>query len=372
LRITHFIYDHPANPWVGGGGAVRAVTVNAILASRGHHITMVCGGYSGAPPQTTESGYTLVHTPNTPTYTKSRLAYALHCRKILKTSPTDLIVDDTSAYNWSMPYLASRAPRIAIVHHFFGSHVFRKTPFIGLFAFVFERLNLRAYQYFLVGSNSTESQLRLLRGPKAVIANIAYGIDESMFGLSCLEGNYILYFGRLDVYNKGLDTLLDAFELLKSTAPTTRLVIAGGGAGFENVRELVQNHPRRHMIELTGRVTEERKKELFAHALIVCMPSRFEGWGIVALEAAACAKAVVGTDIPGLRDAVINNHTGLLVPKDSPGKLSEAITTLVTDSALRQSIGTAALNRAQTFRWQAIAIQQEQFYREVIKSSTLP
>ena len=104
------------------------------------------------------------------------------------------------------------------------------------------------------------------------------------------------------------------------------------------------------------------------HALFVCTPSRYEGWGIVAIEAAAAAKAVIGTDIPGLADAIRADETGLLVPSENPQALAIAMKRLLSDAFLRKRLGIAGRKWAARFTWDRTARAQEKVYLEVIKS----
>ena len=97
------------------------------------------------------------------------------------------------------------------------------------------------------------------------------------------------------------------------------------------------------------------------------MPSRFEGWGIVAIEAAACQKAVLGTQIPGLSDAVKHGETGILVQKDSVEALSQAITHLIHNRELRLTLGKNGREWAKKFSWEESAAQQEQFYFDIVQ-----
>jgi glycosyltransferase involved in cell wall biosynthesis len=365
LNIVHFDYDHPENPWVGGGGSLRAVVVNTYLARWGHRVAMVCGNSPGRTQHETQDGFEVYRFGSARSYHASRVTYALNARRVLRMAPCDLIVDDTSAYSFSVPYLSSRKPRVAIVHHLFGAHVFHKNPLAGLLPFVFEKLNLRAYRYFITGSHSVHQQISAAH-PEAVVTHIPYGVDDTLFEAPSQDGDYLLYFGRIDIYNKGLDTLLEAFALLRKSRPSLRLVCAGGGKDEAAFRSRVASHPERSGMEVTGRVTEEMKHQLIGNSLLLCMPSRYEGWGIVALEAAACGKAVVGSDIPGLRDAVVDGATGLLVPPGNPAAFAEAALRLADDAAMRRELGRAARERARQYQWESIARRQEQFYYEVL------
>ena len=84
--------------------------------------------------------------------------------------------------------------------------------------------------------------------------------------------------------------------------------------------------------------TRNRQGELLRRALMVCVPSRYEGWCMVAVEAAAAGKAVLGTDIDGLRDAVRHDETGVLVPPEDVGALAEGMRALIADDSEAASV----------------------------------
>ena len=96
------------------------------------------------------------------------------------------------------------------------------------------------------------------------------------------------------------------------------------------------------------------------------MPSRFEGWGISAIEAAACGKPVIGTDIPGLKDAIIDKKTGILVESENSDELAVAIDTLLENEKLRNELGLNGKKWAKNFQWEDIAEKQEQFYKDTV------
>ena len=98
------------------------------------------------------------------------------------------------------------------------------------------------------------------------------------------------------------------------------------------------------------------------------MPSRFEGWGIVAVEAAACGKPVVGSDIPGLRDAVQDNATGLLSPPENIELLTDNAIRLLSDPDLRLQMSRNSLKWAAEFRWEAITEKRKKIYKTIIEN----
>ncbi|MFH1761507.1 MAG: glycosyltransferase family 4 protein, partial [bacterium] len=279
LKIVHFIYDHPQNPWLGGGGAYRAMTINIILANRGHHITMICGKFPGKKPIENQNGICICYVGKSRNYLLSRLSYAFCARKILNKDKFDIIVDDTSAFSISMPYLKSDLPRLAIVHHLFGIHAVRKHPILGIGPFLFEKLNIRAYNKVIVGSPSVQRQIKNILGSMCNVSFIPYGVDEFLFQGQSVEKNYILFLGRYDIYNKGIDILLEAYKSFKDKNPNIKLIFTGGGRDNDKLKKMITEHVFNNDIELRGRVTGLEKRKVIEECMFLCMPSRYEGWG---------------------------------------------------------------------------------------------
>ena len=92
------------------------------------------------------------------------------------------------------------------------------------------------------------------------------------------------------------------------------------------------------------------------------MPSRYEGWGIAAVEAQAAGKAVLGTRVSGLRDAVREGETGLLVEAGQPEALAQGMRQLLDQPDLRLRLGRQGREWARRFDWAQIARDQEEVY----------
>jgi len=89
--------------------------------------------------------------------------------------------------------------------------------------------------------------------------------------------------------------------------------------------------------------------------LFAVQPSRYEGWGITALEIGASGKAVIASRIPGLIDAVRDEETGILVPPEDVDALARAIHRLAKDPERRRTLGKAAREYARNFTWDRVA-----------------
>jgi glycosyltransferase involved in cell wall biosynthesis len=119
-------------------------------------------------------------------------------------------------------------------------------------------------------------------------------------------------------------------------------------------------------VETPGRISAAQKQELLRKSLFVVMPSRYEGWGIVAIEAAACGKATVGTDIDGLRDSILGGQTGLLCRKEDVEDLFEKMRTLALDENCRRQLGRQGLERSRHFTWDSIAKDQDRYFQTLL------
>ena len=183
-----------------------------------------------------------------------------------------------------------------------------------------ERRALRAYDRILTIAPSV--QARIQRHARDAAVDLVYsGVDRRFFALVSEEAPYVLYFGRMDIHTKGIDLLIAAFAEMAAEYPEIRLKLAGRGTPKQLARMsgLVRRAGLAGRVEIIGSVDEEQQGELLRRALVVCVPSRYEGWCMVAVEAAAAGKAVLGTNIDGLRDAVRHDETGVLVPAERCG-----------------------------------------------------
>jgi len=316
MNIAHFIYDHIRNPWLGGGGARRSHEINKRLVAAGHRVYVICGGFPRAE-DCVEDGIHYFFCGHRARYSTSRIQYSLQCRSIFvplcSKYSVDIVVDDTSAFSISMPWRVWNGPRIGIVHHVVGHHMMQKFMLLGHFFRWWEKFNLRHYKFLTVVSKGTESDVKAL-SPKSLCRLVANGIDDLAFAPSHekRDSKILLYLGRIEIFNKGLDDLLKSFELACNAGSTLELHIAGGGKDEELLKKQIDELSIRNRIHWHGRVSEEEKYSLLHRAAFLCMPSRYEGWGIVAIEAAACGCPVLARDIPGLSEAVLDQQTGTL------------------------------------------------------------
>ena len=179
----------------------------------------------------------------------------------------------------------------------------------------------------------------------------------------------VAFVGRL-LEDKGIRTLVAAVQLLRSRGKVVHLLIAGttDPANPASIADSeVATWARQPGIQLLGHVKDIASVWQQAH--IAVLPSRREGLPKALLEAAACGRPMIATDVPGCREVVRPGETGLLVPLDDVAALADAISNLADAPELRRRYGAAARKFAvETFSAESIGEQTVRLYRSVINS----
>lgn len=168
----------------------------------------------------------------------------------------------------------------------------------------------------------------------------------------------IAFVGRL-LEDKGVRTLVEAHRLLRQRGLNIELLLAGtpDAANPASISEQETAAWKRETgITLLGHV--EPISNVWARAHVAVLPSRREGLPMALLEAAACGKAMMATDVPDCRETVLPDKTDLLVSVDNAAALADAIATLTTSQQLRARCGAAA-RRLTVERFGADAIGQQ-------------
>jgi glycosyltransferase involved in cell wall biosynthesis len=204
---------------------------------------------------------------------------------------------------------------------------------------------LRGARLVIAASTELAEQARAL-GARDVRV-IPSGVDLPAEVRPEAEPAEVLYAGRLSV-EKGVLELVEAAEGMN-------LVVAGDGP----LRERVPS--------ARGFLPHDELLDLYARAAVVVCPSRREGFGVACLEAMAHARPVVATRVGGLRDLVVDEETGLVVPPADSAALRAALQRLLDDPALRRRLGDAGRERARSrFSWPAATDATLAAYSEAV------
>ena len=173
----------------------------------------------------------------------------------------------------------------------------------------------------------------------------------------------ILYVGRI-VREKGIFTLLDAFEKLREQGKDVSLILVGEGPLKEDLAKEVLRRKLNDRVKLAGFVDEKKLVSLYNSSDAFVLPSHYEPFGMVALEAMASRVPVVVSDVGGLSEIVEDGITGVKVPASNPSTLAEGILRVLEDRELSEQLKENAYRAVQErYRWDMIAEKTIEAYR---------
>lgn len=137
---------------------------------------------------------------------------------------------------------------------------------------------------------------------------------------------------------KGLDVLLRAFLLVSNRKPRLDLLLAGDGPLRPQLEELAKTLKIDSQVKFLGYQQRDQITRLLHECDLFVLPSRSEPFGIVVIEALACGKAIVASNVGGIAEIITNGENGILVDPDDPVALAQAIYNVLDDNNLRRKI----------------------------------
>ena len=186
------------------------------------------------------------------------------------------------------------------------------------------------------------------------------------------DGPLVLYSGRL-VYEKGVHDLLAAVPRLRRRNPGVRVVVAGTGPKAAELRGLARRLRLGRSVAFAGFVPDAELAALAAAADCAVVPSVYEPFGLVALEAGAAGTPVVVSDVGGLREFVAHGRTGLRFAAGDRGGLADAVTELLADPRLgRRLAEQARLVLHRDHAWSRVAERTVVVYRRAAVDRRVP
>jgi D-inositol-3-phosphate glycosyltransferase len=188
------------------------------------------------------------------------------------------------------------------------------------------------------------------------------------------DAKMILFVGRIERL-KGLETLLRAAALLQKRgflAPSCPCVMVVGGDPdnpqdeMRHLQKLRDSLAVANVVTFLGKRPQTELPMLYSAAQAVVMPSQYESFGMVALEAMACGTPVVASGVGGLLYLVRDGKTGYHIPDSDPPALAEKLERLLSDERLRSELGRRAANVARSYSWERITDQMLTLYESVL------
>jgi glycosyltransferase involved in cell wall biosynthesis len=193
----------------------------------------------------------------------------------------------------------------------------------------------------------------------------------------------VVYVGRIN-RRKDVRNILTALSILKqidrNQGERCSLLVVGGETHepdplltpeLGDLQKLAQALGLADKVIFTGKRTKEELRHYYSAGDVVVTTPWYEPFGLTPLEAMACGRPVIGSNVGGIRFTVLHGRTGLLVPPREPRLLARELAGLLADSRKQSALGVAGRHRVERmFTWSAVAARTDALYREVVRNAS--
>lgn len=394
MRVLMVSWEYP--PVVVGGLSRHVHALARHLVADGHEVVVLCRHVAGTDAEThpttdrAADGVRIIRVAEDPlhvTFERDLVAWTLAMGHAMIRAGVELLrdwrPDVVHAHDWLVTHPAialAEAARVPLVGTIHATEAGRHSGWLS------HPLNQQVHSVEWWLANRSDALITCSRAMRAEVAHlfdveaaeihvIHNGIEERTWQVSQDEideararhtadgAPLLLFFGRLE-WEKGVQDLLDALPGIRRHHPGTRLVVAGKGRHLEPLIEQARKLRIRRSVDFVGHLSDRDLRAILAGADAVVLPSRYEPFGIVALEAAAAKAPLVASTAGGLGEVVVDGETGLaFIPGDVPA-LTTAVRAVLDDRpAAARRAATAQARLAADFDWARIAEATAEVYR---------
>ncbi|SDG29645.1 glycosyltransferase family 4 protein [Halorientalis regularis] len=335
-------------------GAEQVVwNVGTHLAANGWNVHFLCPE-GDDPPDVENITYHHLSTPDSffaekaTFFLKGIPAY----RRVRSAIQPDLVYDNASPFPFLYAYAADSDRLITKVHAVYGLSAFQNKdhPITQIGTIVGEQMyRLVDGSNILTISESTKERLSgLVRKNAGEVTVVTNGIDTERFEYAFSPDGPVLSLCELTP-RKNVEMLLRAWKIVETRTVVEReLIIAGDGPQREYLEGLA-NELTLSTVSFVGYVSESEKHDLFEEAFCYVLPTRMEGFGLTNLEAMASGCVVVSTDVPGVRDYLIDGENGYTVPSDDSQALAERLSSVLNAPEEQRRIAKSGHQTAERY-----------------------
>ncbi|PXY20689.1 glycosyltransferase family 4 protein [Prauserella muralis] len=394
MRVLMLSWEYP--PVVVGGLARHVHALARHLVKDGHEVVVLCRHAAGTDAETHPTtdrlveGVRIIRVAEDPmhvTFERDLVAWTLAMGHAMVRAGTELLrtwrPEVVHAHDWLVTHPAialADAARVPLVGTIHATEAGRHSGWLS------HPLNQQVHSVEWWLANRADALItcsqamrrevaHLFEVPAEGITVIHNGIEERTWRVpaeeiararrthSPADAPLLLYFGRLE-WEKGVQDLLDALPAIRTRHPGTRLVVAGKGRHLDELVEQAHRLEVTQAVDFVGHLTDRELRAVLAAADAVVLPSRYEPFGIVALEAAAARRPLVASTAGGLGEVVVDGETGLAFTPGDVTAIADAVDTVLADADAAGERALAAQSRlAADFDWARIAAATAAVYR---------
>ncbi|MGA8113314.1 MAG: glycosyltransferase family 4 protein [Actinocatenispora sp.] len=388
MRVLMLSWEYP--PVVVGGLGRHVHALSRALAAAGHQVTVVTRHGDDAPLDEIRDGVRIVRAPADPPHfpfsTDTLLAFTMSLNHALTRAALRVAADNdfdvVHGHDWLVTHAAVtlkhhlKVPLVATVHATeAGRHSGWLPGQLNRCVHSVEWwLSYEARRVLVCSSYMRWEVSRLFELPAGKVRVIPNGVDEAAFRATPTavraardrfggDGPLVVYAGRL-VYEKGVQDLIAAVPRLRRRFPGLRVVVAGDGKYADELTAEVARLRVGRTVRFAGFLGAELPA-LLAAADCAVVPSRYEPFGMVAIEAAAAGTPLAVSATGGLAEFVEPRVTGVSFPPRDPASLADAVSAVLRDEVLARRLARQARRVvSERYSWPVIAERTVEEYRQ--------
>ncbi len=359
-------YDSLGNPYYSGGGAIAIHEVAKRFVEE-YRVTVLTGNYKGAKNRVFDAVHYSHIGPSWFGPQTSQILFHFVLPFYVLTRNFDYWIENfTPPISTSFLPLFTKKPVIGLVHMLSAEDMKRKykLPFD-----LIEKIGLRFYKYFIVLSKSAKNKIQKINSrAEILVTKNGISIPEKVKEYSKRSKSFILFLGRIEVDQKGLDLLLKNYQIVfKKTKLPLKIAGTGSKREIDKLKSLLEEYNLEGIVELVGQVSGPHKHKILSEASIVVIPSRFETFSITALEAIAYNIPLICCDIDGMK----------WVPKGDSVKFkynsSECLTKKLIDLQLNEdkriSISNNQKTTSKNYSWNSVFVEYNNFIHQLLNKN---
>ncbi len=378
MRILMLTWEYP--PIKHGGIATHVNDLSRFLSDRGHEVHVICPGNGG---EKFEDGVyvhrlELPFAPDIITWSSAiTRRITEEALKIKKEHGIDVV----HGHDWMMVMPSAsikhslRVPFVFTIHSTENGRTGVRDRFSRMINDLEWLGTYEADSIITVGKDFMNEIKHLFHPPEEKMHYIPNGIDEERFNMKptvsrdMFAGDWedlVFFVGRM-TWQKGVEYLLWAIPEILRRYPDAKFVLSGKGPGLEYYKSLAWHLGIWEKVYFTGFVPDDTLVSLYKVADVSAIPSIYEPFGIVALEASISKTPPVGSYVGGLKETIIHQKTGLHTYPANPQSIADQMVSLLEDPRKRKIMGRKAREYVlEDFNWRRISAWTEEVYHKAL------
>ena len=370
MKVLHYYsYDSPKNKWVGGGGAYLSIERLKNFNSF-NEVHLYTGKYSAKKYECFEDIH--IHYIGLGfNYTISRISHFLLSNINILIKKSDVIGYDIVPYMPILSVIFKRKKSFGVLTHIVGKQWLKKRKFLGYFLYLLEKFCISICPHIIVINNFLYRAVCYYNRNSKVLLS-ACGFHPELLKIKDKTDHkekFLLYLGRFDIYMKGLDILIQSFKLVCQKNSSLKLILAGKSRPEQQQKicHLIKENFLEGKVIIQTNITEKEKKTLLSRCLFFVSPSRYEGFGIAALEANAAGKMVIASTAYGFKSSLKDNYSAKLVNLKEKHSLALMIEYYINEPKQIRIMNQQAKEWANHFSWKVVMEKEQKWLLNHLK-----